>query len=576
MEINNTEQCLLIKVNEYKSKFDIEATDAEVTEAIDYLLNQTHKNVGGITALRGFVYQYYVAMYYMIEMLYEQNSWWDNVVFEILDDIALISSNQIRFIQVKTIREDGEDRHLTPSDLYERKNELNSWLDKLFYNIQKFNKDKIGIEMSKDISLQFELATNATYDKEKLAMYAKNDSYKIKDDLITNKDILLKNLTKNIIKTSKETSDPEIVLDFHSRVGQEAKWCLERFHLNHFGSVESLKNKIISKLSDYLRRVEIEKILIEEEPLDTNSINKPLSSEISSRILQNMLSMIVERTHQDHLPDKYSFVFSKTELQDLVLTWKEHAMSSIEIDMQKLRYRKLFINCFEELYTEIDSSRSILAVKQNLTESINWIYEALENENSKIGKFVYEKFLNRLFYLNNSTFPFSQKIGDDKFLKDSLKYIVLYLAFYSDREFIFEDNKFLFKKGRSDQKSIWNLFSMYNVRGKETYLQAQKKVIANIENCSFANSIQEPYHFFITHEDKAANSSDSNPFIINKLITDNYEDEEKEIMDIPNYVKFHREDDLQLVDNFAQSPTNKIDFKDHQTIKNWNGILGRE
>ncbi|WIM38639.1 dsDNA nuclease domain-containing protein [Paenibacillus sp. PK4536] len=576
MDIKKTEQLLLLKANEYKSKFNIEATDTEVVEAIHYLLNQTPENVGGITALRGFVYQYYVAMYYMVEMLYEKNSWWDNVVFEILDDIALIGKDQIRFIQVKTVREDGEDRHLTAKHLYERKDELNSWLDKLFYNMQKFNKDEIGINISKDMQFQFELATNATYEKEGLGIYAKNDFYKIEDKILTDKDILLSKLNKELVKSSTKKSNSRIVLNFNERVGQEPKWCLERFYLNHFGSIESLKNKIIGKLSDYCRRSMVEEILSEKKSLNINPNNNPLFTEISSRVLQNMLVTIVEKTHKDHLPDKYSFVFSRKEFENLVNVWTKHAITNMQLDIQNFNFRELFLSCFQELDSEIDLSCSVLSVKKDLRESITWIYEALENENSKISKFVYEKFLNRLFHLDNSNFPISQKIGDDKFLKDSLKYIVLYLAFYSDREFIFDNNKFLFKKGRSDQEAIWNLFSMYNARGKDTYLQAQKKIISQIENCSFSNSIQEPYHFFITHEDKAANPNNTNPFFINNSITHNYRSEEKEIIDIPIYVKFHEEKDLQAIYELSQSSDETIEFKGDETIKIWHEMLWRE
>ncbi|MEM5673128.1 dsDNA nuclease domain-containing protein [Bacillus cereus] len=73
-----------------------------------------------MTAIRGFVYQYYVAAKYLIDMLFSKTAWWDKVIFELLDDIALCGDKKIRFIQVKTKRESNLSNTLTLSELNNR------------------------------------------------------------------------------------------------------------------------------------------------------------------------------------------------------------------------------------------------------------------------------------------------------------------------------------------------------------------------------------------------------------------------------------------------------------------------
>lgn len=116
-----------------KDNPDHSEIDLDYDRDIEILLKGYSTDLGGLVAIRGFVYQYYVSIYYMLQMLHSKDAWWDCVVFELMDDIALVGENQIRFVQVKTIKEEGQAKIFTLGDLSKReKGELNSWLDKLF------------------------------------------------------------------------------------------------------------------------------------------------------------------------------------------------------------------------------------------------------------------------------------------------------------------------------------------------------------------------------------------------------------------------------------------------------------
>lgn len=67
MEYKYLEQDLLDKVNKYSLKhLQSVLPENEALSAVRYLLNEDFDDLGELTALRGFVYQHYVAIHYSI------------------------------------------------------------------------------------------------------------------------------------------------------------------------------------------------------------------------------------------------------------------------------------------------------------------------------------------------------------------------------------------------------------------------------------------------------------------------------------------------------------------------------
>ncbi|WP_230163453.1 dsDNA nuclease domain-containing protein, partial [Peribacillus simplex] len=144
--LNNLHEKVGNALDEYISDLE-ESEKLEVLhkkdEIVANLMAGKFRDLGGLTAMRGFVYQYYVSMYYMMSMISPtRESWWDAVVLEYFDDITLIGEEKIRFIQVKTIREGGDKNHQA-NNFYTRKSldqvedpksHFNSWVEKNILN----------------------------------------------------------------------------------------------------------------------------------------------------------------------------------------------------------------------------------------------------------------------------------------------------------------------------------------------------------------------------------------------------------------------------------------------------------
>ncbi|MDR6780404.1 hypothetical protein J2W98_004699 [Paenibacillus peoriae] len=586
VETEDLEQGLLDKVKSYCHQ-NIEETLSEdvMKQVVKCLLQENPDDLGGLTALRGFVYQYYVAMHYMVEMLYKENAWWTEVIFEFLDDVALLGKDKIRFVQVKTVREDGQDRHLKPSKLSKRESGLDSWLDTLFLNLPHYENRQKYINShdstSNELCVQFEIATNAPYDNKSLKLYAQNTSYQLSKSGIPEGDSLKTSLLKVYKKTIKE--DGKVIghqdIYFNNLVKQGADWCLERFHLKHLGFMDNLKEKIIGKISDYCK---INLTLHDND----NSIESKLKSTnlffgdgllydyVARKIFNKLLLRIIQRTHRDDLPNKHLLVFNKNEMEGWIMDWKQSALMEIQRDIEHTVQREQFSNCFKELKEEIATSWNLI-LKDDLMGTLTWMYDALEREASNGNPYVYEQFLNRLFHLNNSNIPSKQTLKDAIYLKESLKYMMVCLAFYPDRNFLFSNAQLLFKQGKQGEEA-WNIFTLYNAREKETYAQALRRIIDRSKDCLFTQSLKHTYYCFVTHEEKKSSFSEgTNPFATLIPITHNHEDSEIDIVRQSENIKFQKVDILDDIIKRFNSSSNNRSFKDQEYRAAWHKLLNQ-
>lgn len=584
VQIEELEQGLLDKVKKYHLQNHEEILSEEnMRQVVKCLLQGNPDDLGGLTALRGFVYQYYVAIHYMVEMLYEEKTWWTEVIFEYLDDVALLGNDKIRFVQVKTVREDGQDRHLIPSKLSKRESGLDSWLDTLFLNLPDFeNRQKFisGHESNlKEICVQFEIATNAPYDNKSLKLYAENTSYHMLEGTIPEDESLKSNLLKVYKKTVKEEGKTVRHQDiyFNDSVKQGAEWCLERFHLKHLGFMDNLKDKIVGRISDYCKI---------DQTFHNESIERKLNSTklffgdgllydyLARKIFNKLLLCIIQRTHRDDLHNKHLLVFNKNEVKNWVIDWKQSALLEIQKDIEHAVQREQFSNCFQELKEEITTSWNTV-IRDDLMGALTWIYDALEREASNGNPYVYEQFLNRLFHLNNSNLPSKRSLKDTNYLQESLKYMMVCLAFYPERNFLFSNAQLLFKQGKQGEEA-WNIFTLYCARGKETYTQALRRIIDRSKDCLFTQSLKHTYYCFVTHEEKSTSVSEgSNPFATLIPITHNHEDSEIDIVKQSENIKFKKAEILDDVVNLLNSSTNKGSFKDKKYREAWHELLNQ-
>ncbi|MFL0270127.1 dsDNA nuclease domain-containing protein [Candidatus Clostridium radicumherbarum] len=432
------------------------------------------EDLGGIIAVRGFVYQYYVALYYILEMISKPDKW-KCLIYELGDDITLIGCKDIMFIQVKTEKEDDAPHNLTPSTLYNRDKGINSWLDKLFRNLNKIN-EKVNYagyqeDVTESMNVHFVLATNMGYDSNKiLAPYSDKDKAKHEDDKIA----------EDLSKSIKDKNND--ILNFNDFVDKDPSWCLDRFSINHCGRSEYLWIKIRERLIN---------------------ITNCDDHEIARRILDKLLTTVLKRTSNDNVQEaeeRKKFIFYRDEVIDLIDKYKQEASLEIYNRMQSGLIKHHFEECIISIQNSINQQWKG-SFRHKFSETLLWLKENLELlENT--DEFIYERFLNRVFLLENSR-CISTDLNDPDtkgFLISSLKNIIFYMAFYNDRSIVGDKNsKFFIKQGK-DSSNDKRLFTIYNGKNNETFSMCTRRVIDKIDDCPFTRSIRDEIFCFLTND----------------------------------------------------------------------------
>ncbi len=506
------------RIEDFLEENEENLSEEEKEQLTESILNGKVLDLSGVTAIRGFLYQYYVAASYMIDMLFSKDAWWDKVVFEFLDDIAVMDKMRVRFIQVKTKRESNVANYLTLGDMYQRKNGKGSWLDKLFIfnthvpeetNISDKTKKRKMIPNQKLLSscvLQFELATNVQYNKE-IAIYEKEDNFrddKDKSDYQSLIDALegkkkrkkaKKDKDDQEDKKDKEEQDdknwsfqgPEkdIILDASCYNGSSAKnpiWYLERFRVKRYGNAQSLKDELIGKITS-----------------NTDGNYDTFHKFKATIVLDNLLNEIITRTCQDD--DNISaekFTFHKEDLKKQLDGWYVSASDIANAASERESLRARFTTCFERIEREIESSNLEINLNKELMDTVRKMRDSLDEQfYQKEDPFIYQRFLQRLFNLNNShsRFPFDDSI-DLNYLRRSLESLVYLSVLYKEASYTSKDAHLLFRK-LLDFKEELGVFSLHNVREKEDLDVAMKRVRISAKECSVSQSFNHDYYCFI-------------------------------------------------------------------------------
>jgi Cap4 dsDNA endonuclease len=540
---------------------ELEVSDEDFEKLIHGLINGDIKELGGLTALRGFVYQYFVAINYIVDMIHNSKSWWDAVVFELLDDIVLMSDSRIRFVQVKTGKEDGK-HSIKPSKLYERNNNLNSWLDTLFLNIPFFEqiKEEIGFNkgIGRDFDVQFEIATNLPSDFDSyLGPYFTNDVYNLADNNRHEKDVLIEKLEEALDifeKKGKKRVKAETKYLNNLLKPFDVQWCLKRLHIRSFGYFSEIEKEINFKIMSML-----------------NDVDEVLKPSISSYIIKNLLAYLVMRTHRDaENLNKEELVFKKQEMVRVFNQWKKEAKILVYDACNRDILIAKFNTCLDELKKEVMKNWQGEA-RDEVISTLNWIYSQLwERVKSTRDINAYERFLNRLFEVKNDIIHFSlSETNAQKYLMNSLEYIALCLSFYSSKEYIYENANLLFKQGKNKTGDV-TTFVTYNAQEQLEYDHAQRKLVQSSKRCSETNGIEEDYYCIII-DTKESLKKDSNPFAAFKAITSTQEQEK--ITDVPTNMYFIDQKELSDFMKSFRHYSNEYNFNSKETCEIWRGIL---
>lgn len=486
------EEAITVNLQKYIDENVAEEDKEKAAEEFDIIIHGflngkiKPEDLGGIIAVRGFVYQYYVALFYILEMITKPDKW-ECLIYELGDDVTLLGFKDIMFIQVKTEKEDDAPHNLTPYMLYDRDKGINSWLDKLFINFNKVT-DKViyagyNEAVIDSMNIHFVLATNMSYDSNKiLAPYSDKDKSRHKDDK------LAEELSSSIEDKNKKT------LCFSDFVSKEPMWCLDRFSIHHCDRSEYLWTKIREKLIN---------------------ITNCDDHEVARRILDKLLTTVLKRTSNDNVQgegERKKFIFYRDEVIGLVEEYKQEAILEVYNRIQNGLIKKHFQECFMSIQNSINQEWKG-PFRHKFSETLLWFKESLEILEDE-DKFIYERFLNRIFLLENyKSISIDLNDLDTKgFLVSSLRSIIFYMTFYNDRSIIGGINtKFLIKQGK-DHLNKKQLFTIYNGKNKENFSVCTRRVIDKIDDCSFTRSIRDEILCFLANDTDDQDEIDMSAF----------------------------------------------------------------
>ncbi|MGF2621033.1 dsDNA nuclease domain-containing protein [Bacillus cereus] len=539
---------------------ELKFKEEEIELLVSSLISGDIKDLGGLIALRGFVYQYYVAISYMVDMLHPSGAWWDAVIFELLDDIVLLNETCIRFVQVKTGREDGRHK-LKPSNLYDRKSQLNSWLDKLFLNIHTYQlkqKDSAyNINIDENFKVEFEIATNypEEYDNY-LEPYFTNNSYNLPTEERHEKDILPKKL-ESPLHIFENKDGKKIKIDTQYLENQltpfNIDWCLQRLYINHLGWFANLEKAVKGKIQDVI-----------------NEKKSTFSSAIAEYIMDRLLATVVARTHDDspHL-NKRDLIFTREELSTMFDTWKKEAVVQLyEYSKQNSLIGK-FDSCVEELQESIKRNWEGETQKA-LLDRLDWIYlHLLERFKNDSDSHVYEKFLNRLFNMKNVNAPIHlHRTSEKQHLINSLKYMAIYLSFYTEHEFPYLGSSLLFNQGMYGDEEA-KTFVTFNAQQEIEFDTAQRRILQIAQKCPETKRIQNDYYCIVIDAKENIDSSDP----VGALFGITANSNEKKITDIPPNIRFIDPKQFKTLMHSLEKNSKQVDFQNEALFNMWNQTI---
>ncbi|WP_214835246.1 dsDNA nuclease domain-containing protein [Exiguobacterium sp. s36] len=557
-------------LNEFENTLSEEEDKDEIRkhkdQIVDSLMKGNLKDLGGLIAMRGFVYQYYVAMYYMTWMIYPaKHNWWHSVILEYFDDITLLGDAEVRFIQVKTVKEDGYKTH-KPNDFYKRKpmkqttppiSHFNSWVEKNFLGYEHFLINP-NIENATVLLPQFEIVTNTPrHSLDGLAKYTDNSEFKLlkitelgTTELINDDDTLKKEIIKPISINGSYH-------DFNAYSSKNIDYYLDKLFINKLGSTEELKRDIIHMIGEII------------------DIDGMRNLSISNYIVERMFQYVISNSHQDAQEkiNKSDLIITNQEIKKMVDTWLVEAKEVMTVETYYDSAWGLFETALKELNNDINSQFSNYKLKQELLSELEWLNHHIADSNSK--NMVYcVSILNQIFSAENSVSIWNYSESEIiVHLKEALLFIIYFLVFLEENSEVYHDARMLFHQGRSNVLDNL-LFTIYHARNKQSQLRSLEKIKISLNECEVSRQITlDLYCLILGTKQDATQSSASSLLSKFKKITSSNE-EIKKITDVPTHLHFLDSKGINDFFEVLNSEDMELDsFKTDDLIETWSNHL---
>ncbi|MED3912762.1 dsDNA nuclease domain-containing protein [Peribacillus simplex] len=569
--LNNLHEKVGNALDEYISDLE-ESEKLEVLhkkdEIVANLMAGKFRDLGGLTAMRGFVYQYYVSMYYMMSMISPtRESWWDAVVLEYFDDITLIGEEKIRFIQVKTIREGGDKNHQA-NNFYTRKSldqvedpksHFNSWVEKNILNYDYFLESNTVEDITDKNSYepQFEIVTNTKKSSlSSLKKYTENINYEITDSVSAEGEIEDAIKEDDVFKKAIQKPINKFDYSFEDYAQMDIDYYLKRLYINKLGSTREL-------YEDTLNMIE-----------ETVYVTDIRAKSIAEHIFNRMFSFVISNSHEDNEDKikKSELIITKAQINYLIQGWLVEAKELISESSYYDSAWGIFETTIGSLETEFKEQFANGSLKAELLTQLDWLNNHITASNRENSTYCVSIF-NKIFNGNNNLSIWDFEHGDIRSnLKESLRFIVYFTVFYESHSEVYHNAKMLFHEGKSSV--IDNvLFTIYHARNKLNKVTSIEKIKSSLDECHVSRHITfDLYCLLIGSKKDVLNPLASKISAKFKITTD--VDSLKKITEVPDHMKFVDVSELEdFFESFKQEGIELDSFKEIELLPSWKEYL---
>lgn len=569
--LDNIRENVRISLEDYIAELDeLEKNEilGKKDEIVANLMAGRFRDLGGLTAMRGFVYQYYVSMYYMMSMVSNsRESWWDAVILEYFDDVTLIAKEKIRFIQVKTIREGGDKSH-QPNNFYTRKsldkadnpkNHFNSWVEKNILNYDHLLESNTVIDSGTNNGWepQFEIVTNTQKNSlSTLKNYTENINYRIEaqsdssgdfGDPISEDNVLKKAILKPITKFNYQFED-------HAKMSVD--YYLQRLYINKLGSTSQLYEDTLNMI---------------EETVEVTDIR---AKSIAEYIFNKLFALVILNSHEDseNKIKKSDLIITKVQIINLIDIWAAEAKELISESSYYDSAFGIFTTTIVSLETEIKEQFANGSLKAELLSQLKWLNEHIVTSNRNDSTYCVSIF-NQIFNGDNNLSIWDFEHGDIKSnLKESLRFIVYFTVFYEKYSEVYQNAKMLFHEGTSG--IIDNvLFTIFHARKKLNKVTSIEKIKSSIDECHVSRHITLDLYCLLIGSKKDVVNPLAAKISGGFKITNNA-NSLKKITEVPNHMKFVDSNELEdFFESFKEDGIDLDSFKAVELLPSWKEYL---
>lgn len=427
-------------------------------EISDFLICTAPDEIGGLTAITGFYYQFLVAIEYIIEMLEGQ---WDFVFFEHHDDVVVGKNNKIRFVQVKTSQNVKVNVSSAPaSGLYKRSpkdvkgtmmKRNDSWVDKLLSKAELLKKEDGYItQFQLYASYHFVKTDNFDFD-----IYTGNKKY---DMVIPLKDKLLSKINEIVVDRHGNE------YDYSVNCGEQTSDLLSRLYL-HTGptlqEIENFRNYLCIKLNKWIFKDVGDNISMKTD--DIYSIIGYLCTECTYRDSSERLLITPEK------------------IENILKDIRERSLASANYALERHGSKIITRRVIDSLVLELENSTHSNYLKDKLYSYREYFEEWLESGGSI--RSLFERYVE-----GTSKTAIYSKLSDstkDQRLQDFFC-IVLFLLIVRSSSLEFSDTTGLLIKEGSPSNL---LFSFLSLETRNNFSNGVQKLEAIIQQADINDQL---------------------------------------------------------------------------------------